>query len=168
MDWLTLHELNFPCFLMAKFKKILLMLFLYAAFANAQEITMEYTLDYINSKLGPCCSIEVKKGILTAVYHEKGQLVREDNVNIADLDISSIRYDDINKMLVINCKGAPAKKCVNRDIPAYGSKGVYRPYARISWEVYLVPEKAAALEKAFAFMIRKVLDPKYNVNTPFE
>lgn len=135
---------------------------------KAQEITMEYTLDYINSTLGACCSIDVNKGILNAVYHERGQLMREDNVNIAELDESSVKYDEINKMLVINCKGAPNKKCVNRDIPAYGSKGVYRPYARISWEVYLTPAKAASLEKAFVFMIRKVIDPKYNSTEPFE
>lgn len=137
-------------------------------YVNAQEITMEYTLSYINAKLGACCSIDVNKGILNAVFHERGQLMREDNVNIAELDDSSVKYDDINKMLVINCKGAPNKKCVNRDIPAYGSKGVYRPYARISWEVYLTPEKASALEKAFEFMIRKVMDPKYKRTEPFE
>lgn len=139
-----------------------------SGYGNAQEITMEYTLSYINSKLGACCSIDVNKGILNAVYHERGQLMREDNVNIAELDESSVKYDDANKMLVINCKGAPANKCVNRDIPAYGSKGVYRPYARISWEVYLTPEKAAALENAFRFLIRKVMDPKFSRTQPFE
>lgn len=137
-------------------------------FVHGQEITMEYTLSYINSKLGACCSIDVNKGILNAVYNERGQLMREDNVNIAELDESSVNYDEVNKMLVINCKGAPNKKCVNRDIPAYGTKGVYRPYARISWEVYLSPEKGAALEKAFVYMIRKVMDPKYKSTEPFE
>jgi hypothetical protein len=129
---------------------------------------MEYTLNYINSKLGACCSIDVNKGILNAVYHDRGQLMREDNVHIAELDEASIKYDEVNKMLIINCKGAPNKKCVNRDIPAYGSKGVYRPYARISWEVYLPAEKGKALENAFMFMIRKVMDPKYKSTEPFE
>lgn len=168
MEWLTLPWFKVHYQPMAKFAKIFLMSLFFSFYGNAQEITMEYTLSYINSKLGACCSIDVNKGILNAVFSERGQLMREDNVSIAELDESSVKYDEVNKMLVINCKGAPNKKCVYRDIPAYGTKGVYRPYARISWEVYLTPEKAAALENAFAFMIRKVMDPTFKRTEPFE
>lgn len=139
-----------------------------ATLSSAQEITMMETLDYINSKLAPCCSIDVNKGTIIAVYKEGGQQVREDVVNISDLNIQSIRYDEQEHMLSINCKGAPAKKCVTREIPNYGSSGVYRPYARISWEVHVSSKSSEGLKKAFAHMINLVMDSKYKSSEPFE
>jgi hypothetical protein len=135
---------------------------------KAQEITMENTLTYINNRLAPCCTVNVHRGELIALYHERGQLVREDNVKLADLDIQSIRYDAIHRMLFIDCKGAPGRKCVNRDLPAYGTQGVYRSYARISWPVELSPDRSEGLIKAFRHMIRLVTERGYQNAEPFE
>ncbi|MCC6384391.1 MAG: hypothetical protein LC117_05760 [Bacteroidia bacterium] len=150
-------------------KKIILFTFCFLSLKlAAQEITMEYTLEYINSKLGSCCTIDISRGILSAEYRELGEVVREDNVSISDLDLNSIHFDSENRMVVINCKGAPASKCVSREIPAYGKRGIYRPYSRISWQVNLNEKSVQGLERAFAHMIKLVLNPKYSSSEPFE
>ncbi len=148
--------------------KFFLLILLLPWCGKAQEITMEYTLDYINNRLAPCCTVDVHRGELIALFYERGQLVREDNVKLADLDIQSIRYDAINRMLIIDCKGAPARKCVNRDLPAYGTQGVYRSYARISWPVELSADRSEGLIKAFRHMIRLVTERGYHNTEPFE
>lgn len=135
---------------------------------HAQEIIMLQTLDYINGKLAPRCSVEVVKGMLIAVYKEGSQTVREDQVNINDLDLTSINYNAKENILAINCKGSPGKKCVSRELFSIGPGEVYRPYARISWEVYLDQKSAGGLKNAFSHMIRLVMEPKYKSSEPFE
>lgn len=148
----------------------LLIIIFCVKFSTAQEITFQQTLDYINSKLALCCSINVSKGNIIAIYKEGGQLIREDEARINELDISSIKYNDTYKIFSINCKGAPAKKCVARDLPTKGdkTKAWYQPYARISWELNLDSKSAAGLKNAFTHMIRLVLEPKYKSSEPFE
>ncbi|MFI5218983.1 MAG: hypothetical protein ACHQNT_05790 [Bacteroidia bacterium] len=137
-------------------------------FSNAQEITMEQTLDYINKKIAPSCSLDVLKGNILSVYKENGETIREDEVRVADLDMTSMKYDGTLKIFSINCKGAPSKKCVSRELPTYGSTGVYRPYARISWEVNLSEKGVQGMKNAFMHMSRMVMEPKYKSNEPFE
>ncbi len=132
---------------------------------KAQEITMLETLRYINTKLSPACSLDVVKGVIIAVYKEKGETVREDQASISDLDINSIKYDTESGIFSINCKGAPAKKCDTRDLPRLN---VYRSYARISWKVMLDPKSAEGLKKAFTHLMKMVLDSKYKSSEPFE
>jgi len=124
---------------------------------------MKETLDFLNGKLGSCCSVNVLRGVLVAEYRDGGEVVREDQVGVADLDLSGMTYE--SGLFSIACKGAPAKKCVSRDLPLLG---VYRSYARISWPVALQPAGAASMKKAFTHLIRLVTERKYESDEPFE
>jgi hypothetical protein len=131
----------------------------------SQEVTMQQTLNYINSKFAGKCSIDVSKGVIIAVYQANGQNVREDQVGVNYLDVSSMKYDSQYNIFSIDCKGAPSKKCVSRDL--YVRKESH-DYARISWEVYLDEKGVGGMKKAFTHMIRLVLEPKYKSSEPFE
>ena len=133
--------------------------------STAQEITMKQTIDYINGKLSPRCIIDVVKGNLIAVYKDGVQTVREDEVNLGDLDISSIKYDLKENIFSINCKGAPAKKCVTRDLHLLERSNYY---PRTSFEAYLDTKSAEGMKRAFTHMIRMVVESKYKSNEPFE
>ncbi len=130
---------------------------------HAQGITMKETLDFLNGKLGSCCSVNVIRGVLVAEYRDGGEVVREDQVGVADLDLAGMAYE--SGLFSIACKGAPAKKCVSRDLPLLD---VYRSYARISWPVSLQPAGVESLKKAFTHQIRLVTDRKYESDEPFE
>lgn len=144
------------------------LLFLISYSSFAQEITMQQTLDYINGKLAGRCSVDVSKGVIIAVYEVKGELVREDQVAVYDLDLASMKYDTENSIFFINCKGSPAKKCVNRQLFKLGPSEIYRPYARISWEAYLDEKGATGMKKAFTHMILLITEKKYKSSEQFE
>ncbi|MEP7169007.1 MAG: hypothetical protein ABI855_06505 [Bacteroidota bacterium] len=131
----------------------------------SQDITMQQTLNYINGKFAGKCSLDVSKGVLMAVYQTNGQNVREDNVGVNYLDTNNMKYDAEYNIFSINCKGAPSKKCVTRDL--YVRKESH-DYARISWEVYLDEKGTNGLKKAFKHLIRLVLDSKYKSSDTFE
>jgi hypothetical protein len=131
----------------------------------SQEITMEQTLNYINGKFAGRCSIDVSKGNLIAIYQSGGQTVREDNVGVNYLDVNSMKYDNEYNIFSINCKGAPSKRCVTRDLFLRKES---QDYSRISWEVYLDEKGVNGMKKAMTHMIRLVLEPKYKSSEPFE
>jgi hypothetical protein len=76
-----------------------------------------------------------------------------------------MKYDGEYNIFSINCKGAPSKKCVTRDL--YVRKES-QDYARVSWEVYLDEKGVTSMKKAFTHMIRLVLEPKYKSSEAFE
>lgn len=125
---------------------------------------MEQTLDYINGKLGPDIKVDLLHGVLNAKYSEGGQLYREDEVNIADLDTNSIKYDSKEQMFSVNC-GSKYKECVQRQL--YTLK-LSRAYGRISYYVKLNEKSAEGLKKAYLHMIRMVVIRKYKSSEPFE
>jgi|SRR6185436_624195 len=137
----------------------------FALQAFSQEVTMQQTLDYINGKFGGRCSIDVSKGVLISVYQQNGQNVREDQVGVNYLDTNAIKYDQEYGVFSINCKGAPSKKCVSRDLFIRKES---RDYARISWEVSLDTKGVNGMKKAFIHMIRLVLESKYKSSEAFE
>ena len=138
---------------------------LYSTKIHAQEITIKQTITYINEKLAPRCSIDVIKGVLVTVYKEGGEVMREDQVSIGDLDISSVKFNATENMLTINCKGFPGKKCVTKDLYQV-KKSNYFP--RTSFEVYLNEKSAEGLKNAFIHLIRLITEPKYKSSEPFE
>jgi hypothetical protein len=139
-----------------------------SVFAYSQDISMEQTLEYINGKLGGKCSLDVSHGVINSLCRENGQVVREEQAPIHDLDINSIKYDAQYNIIYIDCKGGGKDKCDNREIFNIGPKSVYRGYSRISWEAHLDEKSAEGMKKALVHMMRLVLEPKYKSSEPFE
>lgn len=129
----------------------------------AQGITMEATLEYINSKLQPVCQISVDRGILVSRCYEGETIIREDQVLCKSLELSSMNYDSKSKIFAINCNGTD--KCVDRQMFV---RRIQRDYARISFPVTLNASAESGMKKAFTHMIKLVLDPKYSSDEPFE
>ncbi len=130
---------------------------------NAQEITMEQTLTYINGKIGPIGNIDVIRGVIIAKFTEGIDIYREDQVLCKSLDLNSMGYDATQKVFYINCNGT--SKCVDRQL---FMKKIQRDYARLSFPASLDPKSVAGMKKAFTHMIKLVLDPKYKSSEPFE
>ncbi len=130
-----------------------------------QGISMKETISYINGKFESGHSIDVIRGVVIAIYKEKGDVVREDQVSAGDLDTSHMAYDGQARIFSIDCKGAPSRKCVTRDLPMLD---VYRSYARISWPATLDARSVSGLRKAFTHLVLLVTDRKYESSEPFE
>ncbi len=129
---------------------------------NAQDITMEQTVDYINQKFGGNYNVEVNYGSMVAIYQEGGQKYREDQVLIKDLDAGKVTYNAKTKMLLINCK-SPTAKCVTRE---FLDKRLY--YNRVSFVINAGEKTANGLIKAFQHLIRLVNERGYKSSEPFE
>lgn len=130
---------------------------------NAQNITMEETLEYLNRKLQPECGVTVDRGILVARFYDKGVLVREDQLFCKSIDLGSMRYDHENRLFIINCSGNA--KCVDRQLII---RKIQRDYQRISFPVTLDAKGTEGMKRAFSHMVKLVLDTKYQNDEPFE
>ncbi len=131
--------------------------------SNAQSISMEATLNYVNDKLGPDIKVEVARGYIIAKYYESGELYREDKASCKTLDISEIGYDKENRIMYVNCEGNAL--CVDRTL--YQRK-IRREYVRLSFPVTLDERSANGMKNAMTHMIRLVNERKYESNEPFE
>lgn len=130
----------------------------------AQDISMEQTLTYINSKLGGNIVLDIAHGNIVATYSENGNEYREDQVYIGDLDSNAIKYINSDNLFVINCKSTK-KKCVTRNLFVLKET---KTYGRISFPIMLNEKSANGLIKAFKHMIRLVMVKKYESSEPFE
>lgn len=153
-------------FLRRSLKIVFLSLLFNCTRVFAQEIDMQQTLNYINGKFAGKCSLDVSKGVIIAVYQQGGQNVREDQVDVSDLNMSAMKYDKEYTIFSIDCKGAPGKKCVSREL--FVAKKTGRYYARISWDVTLDDKGVNGMKKAFTHLIKLVLEPKYKSSEAFE
>ncbi len=131
--------------------------------AISQDITMEQTLAYINGKLGEGYVIDVNRGVIVARFSEGTEIFREDQVLYKSLDLASMKYDDTQRLFIINCKGTT--KCVDRQLFIRKEQ---RDYSRISFPVTLDASGVAGMKKAFTHMIRLIEDVKYKNSEPFE
>ena len=130
---------------------------------NAQGITMEQTLKYINGKLGSGYEVDVNKGVIIARFSEGVEVYREDQVLYKTLDLNSMKYDASQRLFIINCKDG--KECVDRQLFIRKEQ---RDYSRISFPVTLDPKGVEGMKKAFTHMIRMIEDVKYKNSEPFE
>ena len=130
---------------------------------NAQEISMEETLGYLNRKLGGGIVVDVERGVIIAKYNQGGQLYREDQVLCKALDLPTMGYDSQEMVFYINCTGS--SKCVDRQL--YVRK-IQRDYGRLSFPVTLDSKGVEGFKKAFTHMVRLVIEPKYKSSEPFE
>jgi hypothetical protein len=71
--------------------------------AFAQVITMEQTVNYINSKLGKQCKIEVVKGNIIAHFFEKNEEFRKDKAPVKELDMIRIGFEPEENIFFIPC-----------------------------------------------------------------
>lgn len=131
--------------------------------ADAQDISMEETLTYINGKLGAVCQIDVLRGVLIAKYYDGTEIFREDQALCKSLNLNSMNYDKELRMFTMDCNGTT--KCVDRQLFV---RKIQRDYNRISFPVTLDAKSEAGMKKAFTHMFNLVLDPKYKSDEPFE
>jgi len=152
-------------FIKALFSVFILTFILSVSSVKAQNITLDQTLTYINGKFGKKCSVDVKKGNLTAnFYDEQGKLFRKDKVSTEELNPSSVKYMEEEKMLIITCK-AHKSECVHRTMI---EKDYSRMYNRISF-VYEGDQKSfQGLENAFTHLLRLMHESGYSNDEPFE
>ncbi|MFM7079025.1 MAG: hypothetical protein ACKOYC_04450 [Bacteroidota bacterium] len=132
------------------------------SFSFAQEISVEQTVEYINTKLKPYSELTVDRGILVSRYFNNGVLVREDQAMCKDLDLASMSYDNDYGLLYINCKKG---KCVDRQMFV---RKIQRDYSRISFPIGPDPKGHEGLKKAITHLIKMVTIPGYQSSTPFE
>lgn len=129
----------------------------------SQDITMEQTVEYINSKLKPYSELTVDRGILVSRYFNNGTLVREDQVMCKDLDLATMNYDTDYGLLSINCR--KGYKCVDRQMFV---RKIQRDYSRISFPVGPETGGHQGLQNAITHLIKMVTEPGYTSSTPFE
>lgn len=130
---------------------------------DAQDISMEETLQYVNGKFGSVCQIDVLRGALIAKYYDGSEIYREDQVLCKSLNLNSMNYDKELRMLTIDCNGT--SKCVDRQLFV---RKIQRDYNRISFPVTLDTRSESGMKKAFTHMFNLVADPKYKSAEPFE
>jgi hypothetical protein len=129
----------------------------------SQNITMEQTVDYINTKLKPYSELTVDRGIMVSRYFNNGTLVREDQVMCKDLDLISMSYDKDYGLLSINCK--KGYKCVDRQMFI---RKIQRDYGRISFPIGPDPTGHQGLRNAITHLVKLVTEPGYESSIPFE
>jgi hypothetical protein len=150
--------------LQRKFVLFVLVILINACKADAQSISIDQTLAFINSKFGNTCKVDVKNGYLLADFFDgNGQLIRKDKGDISHLDATKSSYSKDEKMLYLMCDD---EDCVERKL--MGNTRVTRLYDRYPF-VWEGDEKSAdALIKAFNHLIRTLNEKGYKNNTPFE
>jgi hypothetical protein len=130
--------------------------------AFSQEISIEQTVEFINTKLKPYSELTVDRGILVSRYFNNGVLVREDQVMCKDLELSSMNYDIDYGLLSIDCKKG---KCVDRQMFV---RKIQRDYSRVSFPIGPDPKGHEGLKNAITHLIKMVTIPGYQSSNPFE
>ncbi len=149
-----------------KLNCLLLLCFIVLQFittVNAQEITMQQTLEYINKNLGKNCSVEIKKQLIVKLY-KNGEIYRQDKVYIEDLDSDAVVYLHDENAVILKCKEG-IEECIERRL--YVNK-IKRTYSRLSIIVNSDEKAGKGLERAFIHLIKLVQEPGYKSSEPFE
>ena len=151
---------------MKRIYKYILLCFIVLQFittVNAQKITMEQTLEYINKNVGDKCTVEIKKQLIVKFY-KNGEIYRQDKVYIEDLDSYAVVYLHDEKAVILKCKEG-IEECIERRL--YVNK-IKRAYSRLSIIVNSDEKAGKGLEKAFIHLIKLVQEPRYKSSEPFE
>jgi len=145
-------------------KKIILLFCLshFITFADAQNITMEQTLAYINGKLENSYTIDVKKGLLLVTSYKEGVKMMDETSLITDLNPDVI-YSEEEKSLILKC--VDRDKCVQREQYLVKEKNYI---SRI--KIVTPPDDISVkgLQKAFLHLLKLIQEPKYKNAEPFE
>lgn len=146
-----------------KLKITILFLLLFAGKErlNAQNITLEQTISFINSKFGPACKIDVKNGYLLAeFYDQNGTIIRKDKGDIEFLEVLQTKFASDEKMIYLFCNQGD---CVERKL--MGNTKVTRLYDRYPFVWEGDAKTAESLVKAFNHLIRLINEPEYKIKT---
>lgn len=128
-------------------------------------ISIEETKNYLNSKLNPKVTVDVKNTRLILTYIKDGEAFRKDQVYCAELDIATLKYVPEEQNIYVKC-GADTKDCVVREI--YKDK-ITRNYARTGIDVSGMDEKSInGIQNALRHLINLMIDVKYESTVPFE
>ncbi len=132
---------------------------------NAQNITMEETVKYINSKFDGKCKLEVIKGFVQAQFYEGREVYRKDKVAVNDLDMMKMGFEKEESLFFIPCKG-DQEGCVERNL--YVNK-IKKQYSRLSFVVENNQKNIDGLSEAFIHLYKLVDGPSgYSRTKPFE
>ncbi len=139
-----------------------LMLFLSAKSQAQENITVQQTLDYINSKFNGKYVVSINYGVLIATYFDGETKYREDQAPVKDLSADHVYFNSKTGMLLVNCTN-PQKKCVTRE---FLGKRLF--YSRISFPINYPSKTTDGLVKAFQHLIRLINEKNYKSAEPFE
>lgn len=134
-----------------------------AAQQTGKPVMMEETTSFINSKLGGKCTLEVIRGVINLKWYENGTLVREDKMDIRDVDSTAIAYVAEEQAVIIPCKKGK-EECVDRKLLVSKKR---KFYSRLNMLVDS-EKNGQALSKALRHLIRLVLIQGYASAAPFE
>ena len=137
--------------------------FFFSGNIQAQQISIDETINFINRILGDDVKLENKKG-LTVSFYKNGEIYRRDIVGLEDLDPETIKYSEEEKYISIHCYSA-AEGCVDRKL--FESK-IRRGYKRITFPADVDESRQKLLIGAFDHLIRLYSDPDYEGNGSFK
>lgn len=128
----------------------------------SQNITMNQTLTYINSKLQGNFLIDVRNGNLLLDAIENGEVIKKETILITDLN-PEVEYSEKEKALILKCAGGD--DCVERKEMFIKKKSYF---SRV--KIVLPDDETTkkGLQKALLHMIKLVYYPKYENSEPFE
>ena len=132
---------------------------------SQNKISIDQTLDYINSKLQPKVKAEVKGGYLLLTFtNDKGEVYRKDKVALDALDHTAIEYVEEEKMITLRCLNGA--ECDERQLNT--TTKVTRNYNRVTIVYEGEDRSKEGLLNAFGHLVKLVNVKSYKDHQPFE
>jgi len=131
---------------------------------NAQNITMEKTIEYVNQKLEGKYKVTVKKGFLLVDCFDQEKMVRHDEIDLIRINAEAIAFLETEKQVVLKCKYDQAE-CIDREIYTVRKK---TQISRSAIEVGEDAKTGFGLAKAFTHIVKLIQFPKYKNEEWFE
>ncbi|OFX55980.1 MAG: hypothetical protein A2046_15140 [Bacteroidetes bacterium GWA2_30_7] len=147
-------------------KAIFILIILFSVISiNAQEVTNEQTIKYINGKLKNNCVLEAKTNQLILQFYKGKEMYRQDKANVYGLDPDKVSYKAEENAIILYCL-EPDDECVMRWI---FKNNVKKTYSRSNISVENLDEKSInGLVKAFSHLIKTYHVPDYKLYEYFE
>lgn len=149
-------------------KKFFLIIFILltqiVSFADAQEITMEKAITYLNEKLKGNCIFSIKEK-LTIKFIENGKEVREEVFYPEQIDPNSVNFATEGQYVYFKCM-ENAEGCIQKWNYSTNAK---KATSRSTIPVGQCNEKTIiGIQKAIVHIIMLIQDPKYKLFEFFE
>ena len=125
---------------------------------------MPETLTYINEKFQGKCVLELKKSKLIVKFYKKGQLYRQDQVRMDDLDYETVKYKPEEKAVIVRCHDDNTG-CMYRELFLDKIKD---HYSRLYFTFDFDQRSGESITKAFIHLIRLFQDDDYSSDEQFE